>query len=785
MFLDDTACNLASMNLLTFRDPKTRVFDVEGYEHACRLWTVVLEISVLMAQFPSRQIAQLSYDFRTLGLGYANLGGLLMSSGISYDSDAGRALGGALTAIMTGISYATSAEMAAGQGPFPSYKKNREHMLRVVRNHRRAAHGERSRYEQLSTPPVPLDHAACPDPKLPEHAKRAWDKALALGEQHGFRNAQATVLAPTGTIGLVMDCDTTGVEPDFALVKFKKLAGGGYWKIINRAVPEALRVLGYSEADIAEIEAYAVGHGSLSNAPGINHSTLKAKGFTDETIAKAEAAVKTAFDIKFAFNKWTFGEDFLVKQLGIPAEELLSPTFDMLAHLGFTRREIDAANIHVCGAMTVEGAPHLKPEHYPVFDCANPCGRTGKRYLSVESHIRMMAAAQPFISGAISKTINMPNEATVEDCKSAYLLSWKLALKANALYRDGSKLSQPLNAQLIADEEEDDGAIEAFLEKPAAARATGLAEKIVEKVVERIVVMRERERMPDRRKGYTQKAVVGGHKVYLRTGEYDDGRLGEIFIDMHKEGAALRSLLNNFAIAVSLGLQYGVPLDEYVDAFTCFEPSGPVQGNDSIKYATSILDYVFRELAVSYMERFDLAHVDPTETGFDALGKGVEEGKPTGQPASKYLSKGLTRSRTDRLVVMPGGTGPAAGSSSPSPRGGEGRGEGVTGGGKVTAFTGSGPRAEVSGTAALKAEPEQKLSPAERLERLPWSEPQTEAEPQVESRAEAKAHNAERRAEAKAKGYEGEMCGECGNFTLIRNGTCMKCDTCGSTTGCS
>ncbi|MPZ56761.1 MAG: vitamin B12-dependent ribonucleotide reductase [Rhizobiales bacterium] len=789
MFLDDTACNLASMNLLAFLRSASpspgggdKEFDIDAYEHACRLWTVVLEVSVLMAQFPSRQIAQLSYDFRTLGLGYANLGGLLMSSGISYDSDAGRAIGGALTAIMTGISYATSAEMAAGLGPFPGFKKNREHMLRVVRNHRRAAHGERSRYEQLSTPPVPLDHGSCPDPTLIEHAKRAWDRALALGEQHGFRNAQATVLAPTGTIGLVMDCDTTGVEPDFALVKFKKLAGGGYWKIINRAVPEALRVLGYSESDIAEIEAYAVGHGTLSNAPGINHTTLKAKGFTDEAIAKAEAAVKTAFDIKFAFNKWTFGEEFCVNALGIPADELLSPTFDMLAHLGFTRREIEAANIHICGAMTVEGAPHLKPEHYAVFDCANPCGRTGKRYLSVESHIRMMAAAQPFISGAISKTINMPNEATVEDCKAAYLLSWKLALKANALYRDGSKLSQPLNSQLIADEEDDDGAVEAFLEKPMAARTTGLAEKIVEKVVERIVVMRERERMPDRRKGYTQKAVVGGHKVYLRTGEYDDGRLGEIFIDMHKEGAALRSLLNNFAIAVSLGLQYGVPLDEYVDAFTFtrFEPSGPVQGNDSIKYATSILDYVFRELAVSYQERFDLAHVDPSDTGFDALGKGVEEGKPS-QSANKYLSKGLTRSRTDRLVVMPGGSGGA----SPSPGGGGslagGERGGVSGGGKVTAFSSQGSRAEVSGATALKAEPEAKLSPAEKLDRLPWSEPETQAE----ARADAKAHAAEKRAEAKAKGYEGEACGECGNFTLIRNGTCMKCDTCGGTTGCS
>jgi ribonucleoside-diphosphate reductase alpha chain len=781
MFLDDTACNLASLNLLAFhRAAPTsaatgekldgELYDVAGYEHAVRLWTIVLEISVLMAQFPSKEIAQRSYDFRTLGLGYANVGGLLMSSGIPYDSDAGRALCGALSSIMTGISYATSAEMASELGPFPRYAENREVMLRVMRNHRRAAYGERTGYEHMTTPPVPLDHKANPDQKLAEHARLAWDRALALGEAHGYRNAQSTVVAPTGTIGLVMDCDTTGIEPDFALVKFKKLAGGGYFKIINRAVPEALRVLGYSGAQIAEIEVYAVGHGSLGQAPGINHGTLKAKGFTDEAIAKVEKALPTAFDIKFAFNKWTLGADFLRDTLGVDAADLASPTFDLLAHMGYTKREIEAANIHVCGAMTVEGAPHLKPEHYAVFDCANPCGRTGKRYLSVESHIRMLAAAQPFISGAISKTINMPNEATVEDCKQAYLLSWRLGLKANALYRDGSKLSQPLQSQLIADEDADDDVIEAFLDKPAAARAAGLAEKIVEKVVERIVVMRERERerMPDRRKGYTQKAVVGGHKVYLRTGEYDDGRLGEIFIDMHKEGAALRSLLNNFAIAVSLGLQYGVPLDEYVDAFTFtrFEPSGPVQGNDSIKFATSILDYVFRELAVSYMERFDLAHVDPSAEGFDALGKGVEEGKPT--PDTRNVSKGLIRSRTDRLKVMQGG----GEITSPSPAGGGSASE-ASWGGAVSNVTALAPRAEIAGTAALKAAPEQRLSPAQALEQ------------QSERRAEAKALAAERRAEAKAKGYEGEACGTCFNFTLVRNGTCLKCDTCGSTTGCS
>src|SRR5580700_6805182 len=674
MFLDDTACNLASANLLTFFNTTTKTFDTASYEHLCRLWTLVLEISVMMAQFPSKAIAELSYEFRTLGLGFANIGGLLMTMGLPYDSKEGRSLCGALTAVMTGIAYKTSAEMAGELGTFPGYKKNAAHMLRVIRNHRRAAHGHASGYEALAVNPVPLDHASCPQADIVAHATKAWDDALALGEANGYRNAQTTVVAPTGTIGLVMDCDTTGIEPDFALVKFKKLAGGGYFKIINQAVPAALRALGYRESEIAEIEAYAVGHGSLSNGPGINASTLRAKGFTDEAIAKVEKALPTAFDIKFAFNKWTFGEDFIRDQLGIGLEAIAAPNFDLLTALGFTKREIEAANVHICGAMTVEGAPHLKAEHYPVFDCANPCGKIGKRYLSVESHIRMMAASQPFISGAISKTINMPNDATVEDCKSAYLLSWKLALKANALYRDGSKLSQPLNSQLISDEDEEDDAIEAFLEKPMAARTAQLSEKVVERLVERIVVMREREKMPDRRKGYTQKAVVGGHKVYLRTGEYDDGRIGEIFIDMHKEGAALRSFINNFAIAVSLGLQYGVPLEEYVDAFTFtrFEPAGPVQGNDSIKYATSILDYVFRELAVSYMSRFDLAHVDPNESGFDALGKGVGEGKLPEQQASRYVSRGLTRSRTDKLVVMPGG-GERGGSSSPSPLGVGGR----------------------------------------------------------------------------------------------------------------
>ncbi|HMN74142.1 MAG TPA: vitamin B12-dependent ribonucleotide reductase [Rhodoblastus sp.] len=757
MFLDDTACNLASANLLTFYNTATKRFDIESYEHLCRLWTIVLEISVMMAQFPSKAIAELSYEFRTLGLGYANIGGLLMTMGLPYDSKEGRALCGALSAIMTGTAYATSAEMAGELGTFPGYKKNASHMLRVIRNHRRAAHGHADGYESLAVNPVPLDHASCPQADIVERARLTWDRALNLGEQHGFRNAQTTVVAPTGTIGLVMDCDTTGIEPDFALVKFKKLAGGGYFKIINRAVPEALRTLGYTPAEIGEIEAYAVGHASLANAPAINHSSLRTRGFTDEKIKTIEDSLASAFDIKFVFNKYSLGADFLRDTLKVPAEKLDDPSFELLSFLGFSRADIEAANTHVCGAMTLEGAPFLKAEHLPVFDCANPCGRIGKRYLSVESHIRMMAAAQPFITGAISKTINMPNDATVEDCKESYMLSWRLALKANALYRDGSKLSQPLNAQLIEDEADDaEDAIADIIASNAPARAAAVAEKIVERVIERVQVMREREKLPDRRKGYTQKAVVGGHKVYLRTGEYGDGRLGEIFIDMHKEGAAFRSLMNNFAIAISLGLQYGVPLEEYVDAFTFtrFEPAGFVQGNDAIKNATSILDYVFRELAISYLQRNDLAHVSPEDIGYTAMGRGEDEGKaPEGaRAAPTFVSKGLVRSKTDRLMVVAGGAG-AQVANAPT-------------------------MLATDGATALKPQDVGTLTHevaavAHDLDKLGWAQP---------SEADL---IAEKRAEARMKGYVGEACPECANFTLVRNGTCLKCDTCGSTTGCS
>ncbi len=737
MFLDDTACNLASMNLLTFFHQGR--FDAAGYVHATRLWTITLEISVMMAQFPSKEIAQLSYDFRTLGLGYANIGGLLMNMGLGYDSREGRALCGALTAVMTGVSYATSAEMAAELGTFPGYDRNAPHMLRVIRNHRNAAHGRTAGYEAVNVAPVALDHAGCPDQGLVQLATSAWDEALALGEKHGYRNAQVTVVAPTGTIGLVMDCDTTGIEPDFALVKFKKLAGGGYFKIINQSVPAALAKLGYRPADVAEIVAHAVGHGSLGQAPGINHTALIGHGFGRAEIDKVEAALPTAFDIRFVFNQWTLGTDFCSGTLGIPAERLADPTFDLLTHLGFTKAQIAAANDHVCGTMTLENAPHLSPDHYPVFDCANACGKTGKRYLSVASHIHMMAAAQSFISGAISKTINMPNSATIEEALAAYELSWSLGIKANALYRDGSKLSQPLASALV---EDDDEAEEIMATGTPHEKAIVMAEKIIERVIVKEIVRSHRVKLPERRKGYTQKAIVGGHKVYLRTGEYKDGQLGEIFIDMHKEGAGFRAMMNNFAIAISVGLQYGVPLEEFVDAFTFtrFEPAGMVQGNETIKNATSILDYIFRELAVSYLDRTDLAHVPPTGAAFDDLGRGEEEGKrnftePSDEAATRSIdvlkrmaSTGYLRKRLpEGLMSLQGGVAGFRDDATPfvvAP---------------LTAAT-----ALATGTVAMDV-----------------------------------------RVKAKLQGYTGDPCGECGNYTLVRNGTCLKCNTCGGTSGCS
>jgi len=721
MFLDDTACNLASMNLMQFRT-EDGGFDVDAFKHVTRLWTIVLEISVLMAQFPSARIAELSYRFRTLGLGYANIGGLLMASGIPYDSDAGRAYCGAITALMHGTAYRVSAEMAQQLGTFAGFDGNRQAVLRVLRNHRLAAHGgaaDGAAFDGLSIAPVALDSDNCPVPAVAAAARAVWDEALAAAETHGVRNAQVTVIAPTGTIGLVMDCDTTGIEPDFALVKFKKLAGGGFFKIINRMVPTALRTLGYDEAQIEDITRYAVGRGTLEGAPHINHQSLLAKGFTSEVLDKLEVGLPATFDIKFAFNRHSLGDAFCRDALGFTDAQLAEPGFDMLAALGFSKSEIDEANAYCCGTMTVEGAPHLRDQHLAVFDCANPCGRKGKRYLSAASHIQMMAAAQPFISGAISKTINMPATASVEDCARAYAEGRRLGLKALALYRDGSKLSQPLAALNVADVDDEDD----HHSRVQTERVVEITERIVERVVS------QRRRLPQRRKGYTQKSVVGGHKVYLRTGEYEDGTLGEIFVDMHKEGAAFRSLMNSFAIAISMGLQYGVPLEKFVEAFsfTRFEPSGIVQGNDSIKMATSIIDYIFRELAISYLGRTDLANVDPDQLRHDAIGHGLEDGASEQQVVQQLASSGFVRSK---LRLLAGGAGGEIASS------------------------------RHSGASVGSASVDDEMAPVPDAR---------------QSRAEL----------ARIQGYIGDPCGACGNFTLVRNGTCMKCDTCGTTTGCS
>jgi ribonucleoside-diphosphate reductase alpha chain len=660
MFLDNTACNLASLNLRKYYNEKDKTLDVKAIEYASRLWTVVLEISVLMAQFPSKDVAELSYQYRTLGLGYANLGSVLMVSGIPYDSPEATAIGGAVTAILTGTAYSTSAEMASFLGAFDQYEKNKEHMLRVMRNHRYAAYNL-DEYDGLSVKPVGIDPAYCPEYLLGS-ATGIWDKAVQWGEKHGYRNAQTTVIAPTGTIGLVMDCDTTGIEPDFALVKFKKLSGGGYFKIVNQSVPLALRNLGYSEEEINEIVNYAKGHATLENAPNINHDSLRSKGFSSEDLEKVESGLASAFEISFAFNQWVLGEEAM-ERLGFTPEEYNSEGFSLLRALGFSKKEIAAANDYVCGTMTVEGAPFLKDEHLAVFDCANKCGEKGERYIHAHGHIKMMAAAQPFLSGAISKTINLPNEATIEDIKSCYQLSWELGTKANALYRDGCKLSQPLSNKSDVEETEDEviDAVDAAVGVAAGMSIEQLTQDQVLEAAQKILdnsksteFMRqlssivERKRLPWKRRGFTQKAKVGGQTLFVRTGEYNDGTLGEIFIDMHREGATFRSLMNCFSIAVSIGLQYGVPLDEYVSKFTFtrFEPSGMVEGHPNIKNSTSIIDYIFRLLGFEYLDRSDLVHIKPTASEVEAKAKKIEQKKAQApvsaipQPVETSVSSG-------------------------------------------------------------------------------------------------------------------------------------------------
>jgi ribonucleoside-diphosphate reductase alpha chain len=728
VFIDDTACNLASVNLVKFLNADGN-FDAARFAEASRIWTTTLEISVAMGQMPSKRIAEKNHGYRTLGLGYANLGTLLMRMGLPYDSEESFGWCAAINALLTGMAYRTSAEIAQRLGPFARFEANREPMLRVIRNHRHAAYAaDSSKYEGLTIQPV--THA----PTLFTQqtwalARKMWDEALSIGEVAGYRNAQVTVTAPTGTIGLVMDCDTTGIEPDFALVKFKKLAGGGYFKIVNQSVDAALHKLGYSQEQIDAIETYAKGTGTLEEAPHVNRATLKAKGFDDETLGRVEAALPSAFELPFVFNKFVIGEDFCKERLGLTEDQLNDWNFSILRDgLGFSPRQIEEASAHICGRMTVEGAPYLKDEHLAVFDCATPCGKYGTRYIRPLAHVDMMAAAQPWVSGAISKTINLPQTATVADVKEAYRYSWERMIKAVALYRDGSKLSQPLAASY------DLGTDLPEQEATPAAQPFTTPLQIAEKIVYRYIA--KRRPMPQRRSGYTQKATIAGHKVYLRTGEYEGGQLGEIFIDMHKEGAAFRSLMNNFAIAISLGLQHGVPLEEFVEAFTFtrFEPNGPVVGHDHIKMATSILDYIFRELAVSYLGRYDLAHVQPSMQ-MDAMGPEAQEEYIAEEDAGVQVRPAGVAEKLHPVSTHfrpgqepPQGASTTGASEAPVPRF-------ASGGGGGTAV------ATLARTEAINA--------------------------------------------SKAKGYTGNACSECGQLTMVRNGACEKCDSCGATSGCS
>ena len=658
MFLDNTACNLSSLNLIHFlsNEEDNTSFDIAKIQHTVSYWVVVLEISVLMAQFPSKAIAKRSYQFRTLGLGYSNLGTLLMRLGIPYNSHKGYSLCGLLTALIHFNAYTTSAKMAKELGPFDGYKKNKDHMLRVIRNHRKAVYNNSTTankldYENLTIKPQYLN--VNPEYEyLLNAAKASADRCLELGNQYGYRNAQVTAIAPTGTISLIMDCDTTGIEPDFALIKYKKLAGGGYFNIINQSVPIALKNLGYANNEIEAIIKYVKGTPSLKECPHINHKFLKEKAFTEKEISALEQALTKSFDIRFVFNKWILGEEFI-------ASKLDNNDKNILGYLGFSEQQIKEANLYTCGRMTLEGAPFIKQEHLPVFDCANRCGIIGKRYIQPKAHLYMMAAAQPFVSGAISKTINVPNESSIEQIKNLYTLSWKLMLKSVAIYRDGSKLSQPLNS--LSD------IVEETIQNHHKSQTIYSNPNI-------------RKRLPNRRDGYTQKAKISGHSVYIRTGEYENGELGEIFVDIHREGAAYRSLMNCFAIAISLGLQHGVPLEEFVDAFiyTKFEPSGIIHGNKHMRMCTSVIDYIFRELAINYLNRDELAQID-----------------------SHIIRK------------------------------------------------------SVPNTPNIKKNSEQ----------TPSSIPMIE--------------------ESRLLGFTGDTCSYCGNTTMVRSGVCLRCVTCGSTTGCS
>lgn len=721
MFLDNTACNLASINLIKFYDAECRKFEIERFMHAVHLWTIVLEISVLMAQFPSRDIAGLSYKFRTLGLGYANLGAMLMRMGIPYDSPKGRAICGAITSIMTGESYFMSAEMARVLGTFQEFRNNRGHMLRVIRNHRRAAYDASAReYEKLHVPPVGINQEDCPLDLL-QAAKAAWDRALAKGEKEGFRNAQVTVIAPTGTIGLLMDCDTTGVEPDFALVKFKKLAGGGYMKIANQSVKSALDALGYDERQAQDIMKYVMGRLSLEGAPHINREALKQKGFNDEDIANVERHLPQVFELGFAFNKWILGEKTM-ERLGFARDQLADSDCNVLRGLGFTSEQIEEANVVICGHMTVEGAPHLSPDHLPVFDCASKCGKTGKRFISAEGHIRMMAGAQSFISGAISKTINLPSEATVEDVKNAYLLSWKLGIKANAIYRDGSKLSQALSAKSDA-------------KKDNASIVPGDGDSGV-RTVEKIVIKEtpRRRKLPDERLAIAHKFSIAGHEGYIHVGMYEDGSPGEIFIKMSKEGSTLSGVMDTLAISLSMNFQYGVPLESLCEKLVGarFEPMG-MTTNKEIPIVRSIMDYLGRWLALKFMSK------DKAKKFHN--GELVDQAYAVGSKSKEAFAM--------KLPVVD-----------------------------------EGDQASSDFLPELIHANDAMIPSRQGYERLAQMvEEKTHRE--TADNVTAVETGSGRMAQAKLQGYTGAMCGGCGSFKMKRNGSCEVCLDCGATSGCS
>ncbi len=722
MFLDDTACNLASLNLIKFYNPETRQFDIPSYLHSTRLWTIVLEISVLMAQFPSQEIAQLSYDFRTLGLGYANLGTVLMQMGVPYTSEEAYALCGALTAIMCGESYATSAEMAKVLKPFKKYERNKQHMLKVIRNHRRAAYNaSQLEYEGLTVTPQGIQEEYC-SLDFVQAARDAWDRAYNWGEKYGYRNAQVTVIAPTGTIGLLMDCDTTGIEPDFALVKFKKLVGGGYFKIVNQSLEPALRALGYTDTQILDIENYVKGHATLKNCPYINEKVLKERGFTDKELVAIEGQLGGVFELQFAFNKFSLGEDFCRKVLGMTDLELNDFEFDMLTALGFSKEQIEAANEYVCGTMTIEGAPHLKPEHYDVFDCANKCGKKGKRFIPYVGHLRMMAAAQPFISGSISKTVNMPEECTVKDIQKAYMESWELMLKCNAIYRDGSKLSQPLSTSSADD-------TYAALFNFTDDEDVEVEPQQVHQVIEKIVQKPYRRKLPHERRSITHKFSISGHEGYITVGLYEEGNPGEIFIKMSKEGSTLSGIMDALATSVSMCLQYGVPLEVLVSKFTHsrFEPAG-MTGNRDIPMVKSLVDYIGRWLALKFLPKESAKkyhNADLVDRAYDEGTNALLRQVPMETQAPKFEMD---------------------------------------------------PLSELSDRPAKGIAPRKEVSEVEGLVRV--------ASPTVSVQSMEDFAKMQKDKALHLNNEDAAMCTACG-AVMVRNGSCYKCVDCGETSGCS